>query len=315
VVRVRRAGITIVAGAAIAVALGLAAARAGEEAGVVSNWQALVLGVVQGLTELLPISSSGHLILVPWLADWEYLKTHENFNQTFDVALHLGTLVAVVGYFRGDVVRLGGAWFRTLRRRRIETPEERLPWLVVLATIPAVVLGAAGEAFILDHLGEPWQIAILLAVFGVVLFLADRTPARREITDLRYKTALAVGLAQSVALAPGVSRSGITISAGRLLGLDRDSAARFSFFLLIPTTFGAVVWKGINDVILGDLPNGWVGPFAVGTIAAAVSGLAAIELLLGYVRRRTYSIFVVYRLLAAALVLALIAAGARSASF
>jgi undecaprenyl-diphosphatase len=297
VVRVRRVGITVAAGAALAAALGLAVARAGEEAGVLSNWQALVLGVVQGLTELLPISSSGHLILVPWLADWEYLKTHEDFNQTFDVALHLGTLVAVVGYFRGDVVRLVVAWIGTIR------------------PIPAAVVGALGEGFILDHLGEPWQIAILLSVFGVVLFLADRTPARREVSDLGYGTALAVGLAQSLALMPGVSRSGITISAGRLLGLDRDSAARFSFLLLIPTTFGAVVWKGVNDVLLGDLPEGWTGPFVVGTIAAAVSGLAAIEILLGYVRRRTYSIFVVYRLLAAAIVLILIAAGLRAASF
>jgi undecaprenyl-diphosphatase len=315
VVRVRRVGITVVAGAALAAAFGLAVAGTGEKAGVVSNWQALVLGLVQGLTELLPISSSGHLILVPWLADWEYLKTHEDFNQTFDVALHLGTLVAVVGYFRGEVVRLVVAWIGTLRRRQVDSSDGRVAWLVFIATIPAAVVGALGEGFILDHLGEPWQIAILLSVFGVVLFLADRTPARREISDLGYGTALAVGLAQAVALAPGVSRSGITISAGRFLGLDRDSAARLSFLLLIPTTFGAVVWKGVTDVLLGDLPEGWTGPFVVGMIAAAVSGLAAIEILLGYVRSRTYSIFVVYRLLAAALVLILIAAGVRAASF
>jgi undecaprenyl-diphosphatase len=310
-----RVGITAVAGAALAVALGLAIAGVGEEPGVVSNWQALALGIVQGLTELLPISSSAHLILVPWLADWEYLQRNEDFNQTFDVALHLGTLVAVVGYFRKDVVRLVAAWLRSVSKRRVDSADERVAWLVFIATVPAAIAGALGEELILDNLGEPWQIAILLAAFGLVLLVADRTPGRRGMGDLSYGAALAVGVAQSFALVPGVSRSGITISAGRFLGLDRDSAARFSFLLLIPTTVGAALWKGVNDVLLGDLPAGWEGPFVVGTIAALVSGLAAIEFLLSYVRRHDYSIFVVYRLLAALVILLLIAVGARSASF
>jgi undecaprenyl-diphosphatase len=312
---VRRAGVIVVAGAAFLTAVGLAAARVGERAGALSGWQALVLGVVQGFTELLPISSSGHLILVPWLAEWHYLETHESFNKTFDVALHLGTLVAVVAYFWDDVVRLVGSWLRSVRRRAVTTADERVAWFVAIATVPGVIVGAAGEDFIDRRLGEPWQIAILLAVFAAVLYLADRTPERRRMEDLSYRGALGVGLAQALSLMPGVSRSGISITAGRFLGLDRDSAARFSFLLLIPITFGAVVFKGVKDVLFGTLPPGSAGPFAVGVLASGVTALVAIWALLGYLRRNDYSVFVVYRLLAAAAVLILITAGVRSSTF
>jgi undecaprenyl-diphosphatase len=312
---VRRAAVWLAAAAALLLAVVLAAARVGEREGALSNWQALVLGLVQGLTELLPISSSGHLILVPWLGDWRYLEEHDEFNQTFDVGLHLGTLVAVVAYFRRDLVGLIAAWLRSVRRRRIEREGERIAWVVVVATVPAAVVGAAGEEVIANRLGEPWQIAILLAVFGVLLWIADRTRPRRRMAELGLGTAAAIGLAQSLSLAPGVSRSGITISAGRLLGLDRDAAARLSFLLLVPITFGAVLFKGITEVVLGDLPPGSSGPLVVGTLAAAVSGLWAIWALLGYVRRHDYSVFVLYRLLAAAFVLVLIATGVREAGF
>jgi undecaprenyl-diphosphatase len=303
------------AGAALAVAIVLAALRVGEEPGKLSDWQALGLGLVQGATELLPISSSAHLILVPWLADWEYLKENDDFNQTLDVALHLGTFVAVVAYFWSDLVALTLAWGRSARRRRVATPDERLAWFVVIATVPAAVVGAVGSEAIPDHLGEPWQIAILLAVFGALLWVGDRRPARREMRDLRLGEAVAVGLAQSLALAPGVSRSGITITAARFLGLGRDDAARIAFLLLVPITFGAVVWQGLTDVVLGDVPPGSEGPFAVGVLAAAASGAVAIVALLGYVRRHDYSVFVVYRLLVALFVLALIATGVRDATF
>lgn len=310
-----RAAVWTVAGAALLAAAVLTVLGVGDEPGALPNWQALVLGIVQGTTELLPVSSSGHLILVPWLGDWEYLKEHEAFNQTFDVALHLGTLVAVVGYFWRDLVLLVRAWLRTLRTRRLETAEEKIAWFVVVATIPAAVVGLAGEDLIAEHLGEPWQIAIVLAAFAGLLWYADRQPERRQMGDLGLRAAVGVGLAQSIALMPGVSRSGITITAGRLLGLDRDSAARFSFLLLVPTVLGAVVLKGITDVLLGELPPGSTGPFVVGTLAAAGSGLLAISALLGYVRRHDYSVFVWYRLIVAAVVLLVIASGARTAGF
>ena len=310
-----RVGIYGLAGAAFALAVLLSVLGVGEEEGALTNWQALVLGVVQGATELLPISSSGHLILVPWLADWQVLQEDDEFNQTFDVALHLGTLVAVVGYFWRDVVRLLSAWVGSLSRRSVTSTDERVAWAVFVATIPAAVVGALGEEFIVDRLGEPWQIAILLAFFALILLVADRTPQRRNLETVGVKEGFAIGVAQGLALMPGVSRSGITISAARFLGFDRDSAARLSFLLLIPTTFGAVLWKGVTDVLLADLPDGWQGPFVVGILAALASGLLAIVFLLGFVRRHTYAPFVVYRVVVAVVVLGLIAAGVRDSAF
>ncbi len=276
--------------------------------------QALLLGVVQGLTEFLPISSSGHLILVPWVLDFHYLEQNPEFNKTFDVALHSGTLVAVLTYFRHDLISYARGVVRSARRRTVETTDERLGWLIVIATVPAAVIGALGEKRIEEDLGEPWQIAILLAVFGVLLYLADRLPERREIEGLGWRDAAIVGFAQAVALAPGTSRSGITITAGRALGLTRAAAARFSFLLLAPITFGAVVYEGIDLAVTG-LPPDSVGPFVVGITAAAVSGFAAIWGMLRYLQTHSYNIFVVYRLIVAAVVLLLIASGVQSATF
>jgi len=312
---VNRGGVYLAAGTAFVLALGLTLLGVGDNPDALPNWQALILGLVQGATELLPISSSGHLILVPWLFDWEFLKENDAFNQTFDVSLHLGTLIAVAAYFRDDIVRLAAALARSVRHRRIEGVDERIAWLVAIATVPAAVVGALGENLIADNLGEPWQIAILLALFAGLLWIADRRPENRQIGDLTLRSAVAVGFAQCLSLMPGVSRSGITITAGRFLGLDRDAAARFSFLLLLPITFGAVAYKGIGDVLLADLPAGTTGPFVVGSLASGASGLLAISALLGYVRRHDYSLFVVYRLLAAAAVLLLIATGVRSAGF
>ena len=310
-----RASIIGLSVAALSVAVILAAFGVGDAPGALSDWQALALGVTQGFTELLPISSSGHLILLPWLADWHFLEENDAFNQTFDVALHLGTLFAVVVYFWGEIISLLRALWRSIRERRVDDAQQRIAWFIVIATIPAVLVGALAADAIQEHLGEPWQIAIFLAVFGVLLYLADKLPVRRSMGDLGPRHALFMGVAQSLALMPGVSRSGITITAGRTLGLDRDSAARFSFLLLVPTVAGAAIYTGLKDVILGDLPAGWKGPFVVGILSAAGSGLLAIHWLLGYVRQHNYSVFVVYRLILAAVILLLIATGVREATF
>jgi undecaprenyl-diphosphatase len=312
---VGRVPIYLTAFAALAVAVLLVAVSFGETAGALSDWQALTLGAFQGATELLPISSSGHLILLPWLANWTYLETHDEFNQTFDVALHLGTTVAVVAYFWHEILALLAALGRSIRYRRIADREERIVWFVVVATIPALVIGAALESVLSDNLGEPWQIAIFLAAFGILLWIADRSPQRFGMADLGLKQAVIMGFAQCLALMPGVSRSGITITAGRFMQLDRDSAARFSFLLLVPTTLGAIVYRGVKDILLGDLPPGWEGPFVVGTLAALGAGLLAIDALLGYVRRHNYTPFVIYRLVVAAIILLLIATGVREATF
>ena len=299
----------------LSVSVVLAAAGVGEVAGRLTDWQAFTLGIVQGFTELLPISSSGHLILVPWLANWHYLETHDAFNKTFDVALHLGTLVAVVAYFWNDVVRLTVAAFRSLAKRRIDNEDERIVWYVLAASVPAAIAGAAGERVFEQHFGAPWQIAIFLAVFGVVLWFADRTPERHDINELTFRQTLAIGVSEILALMPGVSRSGITISTSRFLGLTRDAAARFSFLMLIPIVLGAVLYTGLKHVVLNPLPAGSKGPFLVGTIAAAGAGLIAIDGLLGYVRRRNYSPFVLYRIAVAIAIFAIIASGARGKNF
>jgi undecaprenyl-diphosphatase len=312
---VRRTVVFSVAGAALGLAGLLTLAGVGDDPDALTNGQALVLGVVQGLTELLPISSSGHLILVPWAAEWTYLEQNDRFNQTFDVALHLGTLVAVGAYFWSDIVRLVRAWLGSLGRRRIESADEKIAWFVLVATIPAGVVGLAGGDLIADHLGEPWQILILLAGGALLLLWADRTAPTRAMEDLGLRHGVVMGLAQALALAPGVSRSGITITAGRFMGLDRDSAARYSFLLLVPTVLGAVLLEGTQNVVFGDLPDGWTGPFLVGTLAALGSGLLAIQWLLDYVRRHTYGVFVLYRLVVAALVLLVILGGVRDSSF
>jgi len=303
------------AGILFAISIIVAAFRLGEKAGRLSDWQALALGATQGFGELLPISSSGHLILVPWLANWHYLENHPDFNKTFDVALHLGTLVAVVVYFWADVVRYTGAWLTSVRRRSVTGEDQRIAWWIFAATIPTAIAGAVGESTIEDRLGQPYQIAILLAVFGILLWVADRQPEERTIGQLGFWTAFAVGISQILALVPGVSRSGITITTGRFARLERDTAARFAFLLLIPIVFGAVLFKGLKHVVFGTLPAGSIGPFLVGTLAAAAIGLIAIDLLLGFVRKHDYTIFVLYRLVAAAAIIAVIASGWRGAHF
>jgi undecaprenyl-diphosphatase len=279
-----------------------------------SELEALLLGIVQGLTEFLPISSSGHLILVPWLQDYTFLKEHDSFNQTFDVALHAGTLVAAVTYFRHEVVTFTVAFFRSLRRGTVETADERLAWAIAVGTVPAVIAGGLGSGLIEDHLGDPWLIGILLIVFAALLQDADRRPETRSFGEVRRRDGLYIGLAQVIALAPGTSRSGITITAARYLGFDRDAAARVSFLLLIPAVTGATVFSAYEAIDEG-LPDDVAGPLIVGTIASAVSGYLAIAWLLRLVRTHSYRPFVLYRYAVGAFVLLLIATGVREATF
>ncbi len=236
-----------------------------------SIFQAIVLGITQGVTEFAPISSSGHLILVPWLFNWSILSDPA-LNKTFDVALHMGTLVGALVYFRHDVVRYLKAWVRSIRARAIRDVDERLAWALVIGTIPGAIVGAAFESVIEDTLGQPWVIATMLAVFGVVLYVVDRIAStRRNLDDLTVRNGWWLGVAQAVALQPGVSRSGVTITAARMMSFDRPTAARFSFLLALPIIFGAGLFKGI-DLLREGIPAGMGGPFLAGMIAAAISG-------------------------------------------
>ena len=279
-----------------------------------SNLEALLLGVVQGLTEFLPISSSGHLIIVPWLQNYTFLTENEAFNKTFDVALHAGTLVAAIAFFRVEVWRLIVSFIAAVRKRAIETSEERLAVAIAIGTVPAIIAGGLASDFIDEHLGEPWMIGVQLIFFGYLLGLADRKPQERKLEESKLRDGVWIGIAQVLALAPGTSRSGITITAARFLGLDRDAAARFSFLLLIPIVAGATLFKGISAVHEG-LPSGVAGPMVVGVLASAISGYFAIVWLLRLVRTASYRPFVLYRYAAGVAILIVIATGLRPATF
>jgi len=272
-----------------------------------------VLGITQGVTEFAPVSSSGHLIIVPWLFGWTILQNPE-LNKTFDVALHIGTLIGALVYFRHDVARYVAAWLRSIRRRSIASADERLAWALVVGTIPGALAGALFESVIEDKLGQPWLIAVMLVAFGVILVVVDSmAPVRRNMTDLSVRDGLLLGVAQAVALQPGVSRSGVTITVGLALGLDRESAARFSFLLALPIIAGAGILKGF-DVARTGLPAGMAWPFAWGMVSSAVSGFLVISFLLAYLRRHSFVVFLAYRVAVAAVVFAVIAADVRPAS-
>lgn len=275
-----------------------------------SVFQAIVLGITQGLSEFLPISSSGHLILVRWIFGWDELQP-ESVAKAFDVALHLGTLVAVVGYFRADLVVYVREGVRlVVRRERPVTREGRLAWLLVLSAVPAGVAGALFESAIADVLGEPWLIAVSLIVFGLLLGWADRRPGERTLDDFGTASSLQIGAAQALALNPGTSRSGITITAARMAGFSRDAAARISFLMSIPIIAGAVVFE-FAGLLADGVPDGLWVPMVVGIIASGLAGWVAVWGTIALVRTRSFLPFVVYRCIIGVLILVLLAAGVR----
>ena len=260
------------------------------------------MGIVQGLTEFLPVSSSGHLIIVPYLLGW-----NEPFitSLPFSVILHIGTLVALLVYFRHDWLRLIPAGLAAIRERSLAgDPDRRLACLVAVATIPALIIGVALNDLIETRFREVGLVALTLVIGAAILWLAERTGARRlHAVDLSFPKALGIGFAQALALVPGISRSGISIAAGLFAGLERESAARFSFLMATPVTAAAAAYE------LYKIASGHagvtieVGPVAVGLVASLVSGLFAIGFLLRYLRTRSTAIFVAYRIILAAVVL------------
>jgi undecaprenyl-diphosphatase len=275
-------------------------------------FQALVMGIVQGLTEFLPVSSSGHLILVPWLFGW----TDPFINSlAFSVMLHVGTLGALLIYFASDWVRLVPAGFAAIRDRSFrDDPDRKLAWLLVAATIPAALAGFLLNDVFEEAVRAPGVVAITLIVGGIVLWLADRLGATtKRIGDVTFPLAFGLGVAQALALVPGISRSGISISAARIAGLDRASAARFSFLMATPVTAGAALFE-LRKLVSGEAGvDVSIAPLIVGLVAAFLSGLLAIRVLLDYVRSHSFDVFVAYRFVLAGVVLLLIATGIRPA--
>ena len=264
--------------------------------------QAVVLGIVQGLTEFLPVSSSGHLIIVPALFGW-----HDPFidSLAFSVMLHIATLLALLVYFREDLLRLVPAGLAAIRDRSLgDDPDRRLAWLLAVATIPAVIAGVLLNDAIETAFRQPRLVAVTLVIGAAILFLADRLGSHsRRVESISFPLAFGIGAAQALALVPGVSRSGISISAGLFGGLDRESAARFAFLMATPITAGAGLWE-LRKVLTGeagvDIP---IVPLLAGMLAALIAGLLAIAVLLRYLRTHGVGVFVAYRLALAALVL------------
>lgn len=272
-------------------------------------YQAIILGIVQGVSEFLPISSSGHLLLVPWVAGWEELDP--SVKKSFDVALHMGTLVAVVAYFWSDLVVYVREGVKVVfsRQRPVNT-QGRLAWLFVLATIPAALVGALFESTIDRRLGTPVIIGVSLILFGLVMAWADRRMGNRKIESFSARDALIVGAAQALALNPGTSRSGITMTAGRAIGFDRDAAVRISFLMSIPVIAGAGVFK-LAGLVGDGIPEGLLVPMIVGTITAGMAGWLAVWGTLKIVRLYTFMPFVVYRVVLGVIVLIVAAANWR----
>ena len=282
------------------------------ELSTVPIFHAIVLGLVQGLSEFLPISSSGHLLLVPWLFGWNDFAGDPQIEKAFDVALHLGTLVAAVGYFWSDLVVYVREGVRlVIKREKPANAQGRLAWLLVLSAVPAAAVGAVGEKYIDQKLGTPILIAISLIVFGLVLAWADRRAGTRPLEAYTTADALKVGAAQVLALNPGTSRSGITMTAARFIGFTRDAAVRASFLMAIPVTAGAVAYK-MAKLAKDGIPNGLALPLLVGIIASGLSGWLAVWGTLKLIRTRSFMPFVVYRVALGTLVLLLIATGVRS---
>jgi undecaprenyl-diphosphatase len=259
---------------------------------------ALCLAVLQGLTEFLPISSSGHLILVPALLGWT------DQGLAFDVAVHLGSLVAVIAYFRREWVNMTGGWLRSLRGDM--TPDGRLAWLVIAGSVPLAMVGLLVAGWVEDHLRSAMVVAAATAGFGLLLWAADYFSARqRDEHSLSVSDAMLVGAAQTLALIPGTSRSGITMTAALALGLNRDAAARFSFLLSVPAILMSAAWQSLQ-LFTSDVPVDWIG-LSVATVATAVVAFLTIGWFLKFVARSGMLIFAIYRLLLAGVIVYVLA--------
>jgi undecaprenyl-diphosphatase len=268
--------------------------------------QALIMGILQGLTEFLPISSSGHLILLPWLLGWP------DPGLTFDVALHMGTLLAVLAYFWSDWVELVKGAIRTITRRRYQDDRQaRLFWLLVIASIPGAVVGALAEKAAETWLRAPAIVATLMIGLGILLLLADRFGnQKRQLYQIGLSDAIIVGISQAFAVMPGVSRSGVTITAGLFRGLDRATAARFSFLMSTPIIAGASLFN-MRHVVQGGLPVDERLAFGIGVLSAALAGFMSIKLLLYYLQNNSLRVFAYYRFAVGLAVFALLLTGIR----
>lgn len=258
-------------------------------------FQSIILGIVQGLTELLPISSSAHLALIPQIFHWEEI------SPSFDVALHAGTLLAIAIFFFKDWIGLIVGGYKQVVKKEKST-EGRMFWYIVAATIPGGIIGFILDKFAADILTKPIIIAIALIVMGIILYLVDKNAkSNTKYEDMTFKQTFLIGLSQALAFIPGVSRSGVTMTTGRAMGVDRESAAKYSFMLSAPIVLGATIFK-LKDFVFNL-------PFFVGVITSFIVGLLVIKFLLEYLKKGSFKVFAIYRVIVGVLVIGLIIAG------
>ena len=251
-------------------------------------YQALILGIVQGLTELLPISSSAHFEIIKWIFEWE-------IPEAFDVALHFGTLLAIVIYFFKDWLELIKGGFKYVVKKE-KTVQGRMFWYIVLATIPGGIIGFILDTFFSDVLDIPWVIATALIVMGIVLYFVDKKcKSETEYEQMTLKQTFLIGVSQALAFIPGVSRSGVTMTTARAMGVKREAAAKYSFLLSTPIVFAATVYK-FKDFVF-DLP------FIIGVLASFIVGIFVIKFLLKYLQKGSFKGFAIYRVIAGILII------------
>ncbi len=251
--------------------------------------QALILGIVQGLTELLPISSSAHLYIIPWVLNWTNSATFNEAFEAFDVALHAGTLLAIVLFFFKDWIKLiVGGYNQVVKKKK--SFEGKMFWYLVIATIPGGAIGFLLDKFLEDALTTPIIIGIALIVMGIILYVVDKNAKSEvEYKDMTFKQTFLIGLSQALAFIPGVSRSGITMTTGRLLGIKRESVAKYSFLLSTPIVAGATLYK-LKDFVVSV-------PFFIGILASFIVGVLVIKFLMNYLKKGSFKGFAIYRVI------------------
>lgn len=261
-------------------------------------YQALILGIIQGLTELLPISSSAHLNIIPWMFNWINQPGFKEAFEGFDVALHFGTLLAIGLFFFKDWIRLiKGGYDQVIKKKK--TPEGRMFWYIVFATIPGGIIGFILDKFLEDTLTKPIIIAIALIIMGIVLYIVDKKS--KKVTDyenMTLKQTFLIGLSQALAFIPGVSRSGVTMTTARAMGVKRESAAKYSFMLSAPIVLAATIFKA-KDFVFSI-------PFFIGVFASFIVGIFVIKFLLNYLQKGSFKWFAVYRVIFGILILAIL---------
>ena len=251
---------------------------------------ALILGIIQGLTEFLPVSSSGHLNVFPWIFNWK-------ITESFDVALHFGTLLAIGLFFFKDWIELIKGGFNQVVKKQ-KTPEGRMFWYIVLATIPGGAIGFLLDHFLEGYLEKPIIIAIALIVMGIILYIVDKnSKSETEYKDMTLKQTFLIGVSQCLAFIPGVSRSGVTMTTGRIMGVKRESVAKYSFMLSAPIVFAATIYK-LKDFVFSI-------PFIIGVFTSFIVGIFVIKFLLDYLKKGSFKVFAIYRVIIGLIVIAI----------